>query len=460
MTTPDRIRTVHSGAQPALAWASEALDLARQFEGLNSLREVLADDAMEAASKVDLDPAGLPLAGMPFVAKDLFDIRGKPTLAGSKINLQHAPATQDATLVARMKAAGAVLIGISNMDEYAYGFVTENAHYGATRNPHDPSRSAGGSSGGSAAAVAAGIVPVALGSDTNGSIRVPAAFCGIYGLKPTFGRLSRAGSYPFADSLDHVGPFARTLTDLALTYNLLQGPDPRDPSCTAKAPSLVAPDLEPSFVEPRIGILDGWFQQGATDAVLESIERIAMAFRCVKTVSLHGAEAARSAAFCLTGIEGASLHKDHLRERAHDFDPAVRDRLLAGLMMPAHLLMQARRVRQKLRQEAQRLFEEVDILIAPVTPGAAPKIGEKTMLVDGREIPVRANLGLYTQPISFIGLPVLAAPVCMPGLPIGIQLIAPGWAEDRLFQVAAFLEQAGRIGAKPIPAIKAGASYS
>jgi len=151
-----------------------------------------------------------PLAGVPYAVKNLFDVQGLTTLAGSRINRDRPPAKQDAVLVARMRAAGAVLLGALNMDEYAYGFTTENTHYGPTRNPHDPSRTAGGSSGGSAAAVAAGLVPIALGSDTNGSIRVPSSLCGIFGLKPTYGRLSRSGTYPFVASLDHLGPFARS----------------------------------------------------------------------------------------------------------------------------------------------------------------------------------------------------------------------------------------------------------
>ena len=166
-----------------------------------------------------------PLAGVPYAVKNLFDVEGVTTLAGSKVNRTNAVATSDAFLVNQMKAAGAVLVGTLNMDEYAYGFTTENTHYGATHNPHDLSRIAGGSSGGSGAAVAAGQVPITLGSDTNGSIRVPASLCGVWGLKPTFGRLSRRGTYPFVYSIDHLGPMASTLGGLALAYDALQCPE-------------------------------------------------------------------------------------------------------------------------------------------------------------------------------------------------------------------------------------------
>jgi len=183
------------------------------------------------------------LAGVPYAVKNLFDIQGLVTLAGGKINASNPTAARDATLVTRMSDAGAVLVGTLNMDEHAYGFTTENTHFGATRNPHDPTRVAGGSSGGSAAAVANGLVSLTLGSDTNGSIRVPASLCGTFGLKPTFGRLSRSGSFPFVASLDHVGPFAANAADLAAVYDALQGADTTDPACAQRAADTVAVQL-------------------------------------------------------------------------------------------------------------------------------------------------------------------------------------------------------------------------
>lgn len=193
--------------------------------------ETLADaKQIDRAVATGQDPG--PLAGVPFAVKNLFDIAGLTTIAGSKINAEKPAAAQDATALRALKRAGAVLIGTVNMDEYAYGFVTENTHYGPTHNPHDLTRIAGGSSGGSAAAVAAGLVPLTLGSDTNGSIRVPAALCGVFGLKPTYGRLSRAGVVLFANSFDHIGPFARSVRDIATAFDVLQGPDEHDPVCT------------------------------------------------------------------------------------------------------------------------------------------------------------------------------------------------------------------------------------
>ena len=202
---------------------------AKTFE--RAEREAAAIDALYAEGK-----ALPPLAGVPYAVKNLFDVEGLVTLAGAKINAGNAPAAADAKIVARMSRAGAVLVGALNMEELAYGFLTENHHYGITRNPRDPSRGAGGSSGGSAAAVGAGMLPITLGSDTSGSIRVPASLCGVFGLKPTYGRLPRSGTYPFVNSLDHVGPFANSVLGLALAYDAMQGPDPADPACAQRHP--------------------------------------------------------------------------------------------------------------------------------------------------------------------------------------------------------------------------------
>ncbi|OHT18681.1 MULTISPECIES: AtzE family amidohydrolase [Sphingomonadales] len=438
-------------AGTASSWARDALCHIEADRHLNCFTAVLETRATEMAARIDAEPHRFPLAGLPFAAKDLFDVAGRPTLAGSRINLDHPPARRDATAIGRLTDAGANLVGLTNMDEYAYGFSTENAHYGPTRNPHDPTRIAGGSSGGSAAAVAAGIVPAALGSDTNGSIRVPASLCGIYGLKATYGRLSRGGSFPFVADLDHIGPLARDLNLLAVVYDHLQGPDPLDPACAERPCDLVAPLLERSLPDLQVGVLEGWFRQGASDEALAAVDHVASAFPQIRKVVLEGTEAARSAAFCLTGMAGGSLHANRLKNRAMDFDPAVRDRLLAGLMLPANLTFQARRVRRKFMREAVDLFREVDVLLAPATPCTAPRIGESTVMIAGREIPVRANLGLYTQPISFIGLPVIAAPVRLPGLPIGVQIIGPPWGEVKIFQAAAILERSGRVGTTALP---------
>ncbi len=435
---------VRTGARTALSIVDDVLaDIEKRNAGLNAFTSVRSEAARADARRIDAEVrAGRrvgPLAGTPFAVKDLFDVQGRVTHAGSKILLDAAPAERDALVVQRLRAAGAVLVGTLNMDEFAYGFSTENAHYGPTRNPHDPSRIAGGSSGGSAAAVAAGLVPFTLGSDTNGSIRVPAALCGVFGLKPTFGRLPRDGVTPFVASLDHVGPFARSVQDLETVYG-----------CMLDAPPVTL-EGAPAERPLRVGVLDGWFRASATPEALAAVDQVAAAFPDVRRVELADAERARSAAFCITACEAGELHLEDLRSRPQDFDPATRDRLIAGALLPSALYLQAQRFRSRFRSEVARVFEDFDVLIAPSTPCSAPRIGQATIEVDGRPFAVRPNLGLYTQPISFIGLPVIVLPVHAPGaLPHGVQLIGRPWSEPLLFAVARELEEAGAASAKPL----------
>jgi AtzE family amidohydrolase len=388
-----------------------------------------------------------PLAGVPYAVKNLFDVQDLPTLAGSKINSDHAPATQDAVLVQRLKAAGAILLGALNMDEYAYGFTTENTHYGPAHNPHDLSRIAGGSSGGSGAAVAAGQVPLTLGSDTNGSIRVPASLCGVWGLKPTFGRLSRRGTYPFVHSLDHLGPMAESVTLLAAAYDAMQGSDPLDPGCHALAVQPASPSLKAGTQGLRIGQLGGYFHDMASN---EARSVAALAAETLgasnKAVIWPDAALGRTAAFVITASEGGCLHLDDLKKRADDFEPHSVDRFIAGALQPLDWYMRAQRYRRIYRDKVNALFQDWDVLIAPATPVAAPTIGTEWIEIQGQRLPSRPSMGLLTQPISFAGCPVVAAPMWPQGtggMPIGVQLIAAPWNEHLVLRAAAALEKAG-----------------
>jgi AtzE family amidohydrolase len=431
---------------PARKAVLRSLDAIAEQDGtLNCFTSLRREEALAEADRADR--ARAPLAGMTFATKNLFDIAGEVTVAGSFILGDQPPAARDAFVVERLRAAGASLLGALNMDEFAYGFSTENHHYGPTRNPHDYGRIAGGSSGGSAAAVAAGMVDVALGSDTNGSIRIPASLCGVYGLKPTFGGLSRRGAFPFAASLDHVGHFAATLTDLARAFDAMQGYDGEDPTMQDRPPVATLAALEDDGRPLRVARLGGWFASLMTTEVAEAMDQVAVAAGADRTVELPGAEAARSAAFVITAAEGGQLHRQRLRTRPQDFDPATRDRLFAGALLPAAAVLQAQRVRTWFRDQTARLFAEHDVLLAPATFTTAPEIGQATVTVGGRTIPVRANLGLYTQPLSFVGLPVLAAPIAIRGLPVGVQIIAPPWREELAFRLAARLECLGAVAA-------------
>ena len=387
-----------------------------------------------------------PLAGLPYAVKNLFDIEGLTTLAGSRINRGLPPARADAVLVQRLKAAGAVLVGGLNMDEYAYGFTTENTHYGPTRNPHDLSRISGGSSGGSGAAVAAGQVPLTLGSDTNGSIRVPSSLCGVWGLKPTFGRLTRRGSYPFVHSIDHLGPLGDSVEALALSYDAMQGPDPLDPGCHAVRVQPATPSLLQGVKGLRIGVLGGYFQEHATPAARSVAERAAKALGALAVVEWPDAALGRAAAFLITASEGGSLHLDDLRQRRQDFEPLSVDRFLSGVLQPADWYLKAQRFRRAYRDKVNALFAQWDVLVAPATPVAAPAIGTEWLEINGARHPCRPAMGLLTQPVSFAGCPVVAAPMWPEGtggLPLGVQLIAAPWKESMALRAGMVLQQEG-----------------
>jgi 1-carboxybiuret hydrolase len=436
----------------ALAVTEAALvRIAKHNPVLNAFTDVTADRARAKARAVDTAVAAGknagPLAGVPFAVKNLFDVQGLSTRAGSKINRDLEPAERDATLIERMEAAGAVLVGALNMGEYAYDFTGENVHDGPSRNPYDVTRMTGGSSGGSGGAVGGGLVPLALGSDTNGSIRVPSSFCGIFGLKPTYGRLSRARSFPFVFSLDHLGPFARNVGDLALVYDAMQGPDPDDAACTTRPAEPVSALLAQDVGALRVAVAGGYFQNNVFPEASEAVARVAKALGATRTIEVPEAGRARAAAYVITTTEGASLHLDRLRKRPNDFDPTVRDRLLAGAMIPAPLVDRAQKFRRWYRARMLEIFASVDVIIAPATPCVAPKIGQATFVLDGVELPVRANIGIHTQPISFIGLPVVAVPVPLEPMPIGVQIIAAPWREDIALRVAFALERAGVVSA-------------
>lgn len=455
LSAADIAKAVAGGKLSALDATEAALARIKQHDGaLNAFTDVTADRARAKARAIDADIAAGkdvgPLAGVPFAVKNLFDVAGLPTRAGSKINRDRAPAERDATLIERMEAAGAVLVGALNMGEYAYDFTGENIHDGPSRNPHDTTRMSGGSSGGSGSAVGGALVPIALGSDTNGSIRVPSSFCGIFGLKPTYGRLSRARSFPFVASFDHLGPFARSVTDLALAYDAMQGPDADDAACTTRGLEPTTPLLANPVSDLRIAIAGGYFQKNVFPEAVEAVSRVAKALNATRVVEVPEAARARAAAYVISTTEGASLHLDRLRKRPSDFDPAVRDRLIAGAMVPAPLVDRAQKFRRWYRAQLAELFRSVDVLIAPATPCTAPKLGQVNFNLDGVELPVRANIGIHTQPISFIGLPVVAVPVPLEPLPIGVQIIAAPWREDIALRVAYALEKMGVVAA-PAP---------
>lgn len=382
-----------------------------------------------------------PLAGVPFAVKDLFDVEGETTKAGAKIRETAPPAERDAPLVARLRDAGAIYLGRLNMDEFAYGFATVNANYGTTKNPYDPTRLAGGSSGGSASAVAADMVPLSLGSDTNGSIRVPASLCGLYGLRPTHGSFPMAGVFPFVEQLDTAGPFTRTLEDLVRVHRVLS----ETPAGEIEARTL------------KVARLDGWFRMNGDPEGLAGVDAIATALGDAPLIDIPLTEAARSAAFLVTSKYGGQLHQSSLQTNAMAYDPAVRDRLVAGVALSTEKVAAAERIIKRFNAALDAVFETYDLLIAPSTPSVAPLISDGLIEVDGKMVSARANLGLYTQPLSVAGVPILSVPLYRPGrLPLGVQLIAKRGCEDDLFSAAKRLEDAALIGTSPPPILTGG----
>jgi aspartyl-tRNA(Asn)/glutamyl-tRNA(Gln) amidotransferase subunit A len=456
-TGADIAAAVSNGAVTALTVTETALSrIASLNSKLGAFTSMIADRARGRANAIDAargKGARLgPLAGVPFAVKNLFDIAGLPTVAGSKINRDRAPAQSDSPLIGRLEAAGAVLVGALNMGEYAYDFTGENIHDGPSRNPHDLSRMSGGSSGGSGSAVGGGLVPLALGSDTNGSIRVPSSFCGIFGLKPTYGRLTRARTFPFVASLDHLGPFARSTRDLALSYDAMQGPPDDDAACADRPLEPTAGLLDRGLGGLRVAVAGGYFRKGASPEALAALDAVAKASGAGREIEIPETQRARAAAFVITTTEGAALHLTRLRTRARDFDPAVRDRLIAGAMVPASLVVKAQIFRRWYRDQVLALFKDCDAILAPSTPCSAPLIGQQTFVLDGVDMPLRPNIGIYTQPISFIGLPVVAVPVALKPLPVGVQIITAPWREDIALRIAFALEKMGAVAA-PRPTV-------
>lgn len=455
MTIHDIQRALTSGELSAKEIARHTLEnIARVNPQINAWTHVSEKRMLAEAENIDTlrrEKKPLPvLAGVPYAVKNLFDVAGHTTLAGAQLLSDRPAATADSWAVRQLHSAGALLSGMLNMDAYAYGFTTENSHYGATHNPHDLSRIAGGSSGGSAAAVAAGLVHFSLGSDTNGSIRVPASLCGIFGLKPTFGRLSRSGSHPFVASLDHIGPFARSVCDLSAVYDALQGRDPADGFQADKASERTANLLPRGLEGLRCATLGGYFSTWCDNDARAAVTRVAQALGAHEELIFPEAELARSAAFIISASEGGNQYLPALRREPERFEPNSRERLLAGAMIPASWYLQAQRFRRHAQQAFKALFAHADVLIAPATPCSATLIGAQTMEINGQPLPIRASMGMLTQPISFLGLPVATVPLrTASGQPIGLQLIAAPFNEQACLRVARALEEMGMTDARP-----------
>ncbi|MDW3688051.1 amidase family protein [Cupriavidus sp. CV2] len=432
-----QIRTGNLAAQDVVR---ASLARAVQVEPLNCVSLLLAEQARTGARACDTarlagEPSR-PLVGVPFVVKNLLDMAGHVTLAGAHARASDPPATSTAAVVQALMAAGAIPVALTQMDEYACGATGENVIGGPVRNPLDPARIAGGSSAGTAAAIAAGVAPVGIGSDTNGSIRAPASFCGIWGLRPTTGRISTQGCFPYAESLDAVGPMASDATGLALAYRAMLGAGP--------ATGEPMPAAGASMAALRVGILQAGFGDFAQDEAQDAVLRVASAFGSARMIDLPEADLARDAASIISAFEvGRNHFQRGFAERHPGYSAFVRQRMLAGLAIPESWYRTAKAYQAVWRAKLEALFDEVDLLLACTTPYAAPLIGMEQIAGSKRTYAPRADAGHLTRPVSLAGLPVVAAPCAVAGMPLGVQLIAPAWQEERCLDAALFLEAQG-----------------
>ncbi|PPK52982.1 Asp-tRNA(Asn)/Glu-tRNA(Gln) amidotransferase subunit GatA [Marinobacter persicus] len=465
-------RELESGNVSSVELAQQFLDrVKREDEKYNSFITVSEEQALAEAKAADeMRAAGkaTPWTGVPFAHKDIFCTNGVRTTCGSKM-LENFVPPYDATVTANFRAAGAVCLGKTNMDEFAMGSSSESSYYGATTNPWGlgagDKRVPGGSSGGSAAAVAARLVPAATGTDTGGSIRQPAALCGITGLKPTYGRVSRYGMIAFASSLDQGGPMARTAEDAALMMNVMAGHDPKDSTCIDRA----VPDYTATLNEPlkglKIGLPKEYFSDQLSPAMEEQVRNAIREYEklgaTVKEVSLPNAKLAIAAYYVIAPAEASAnlsrfdgvrygyrcedpkdLMDMYTRTRAEGFGSEVKRRILVGTYALSHgyydaYYLQAQKVRRLIQQDFLNAFKDVDVLMSPVTPSPAFAQGEKTT------DPVAMYLeDVFTIAINLAGIPAMSVPAgFVDGLPVGLQIIGDHFSEARLLNAAHQFQQ-------------------
>ena len=407
------------------------------------MRESAVDAARAAEARVVAGDRLGPLHGVPIGLKDLYHTKDAPTTGGSKILAGGGP-TEDATVVARLRAAGAIVLGKLNMHEFAYGPEGLNEHYGSAWNPWDAKthRIAGGSSSGSGVAVAAGLCAGALGSDTGGSIRIPAALCGITGIKPTYGRVSRAGVLPLAWSLDHVGPMARSAADCALMLAAMAGPDPKDPSTSPLPVPDYAAALSGDIKGIRVGVLRPFFLDAAgmvlRQAVEQAVKDLAGLGARIDDARLSLAEHAVGASFAVIASEALAFHETWLKERPGDYQSDVRERLKMGAFVSGPQYVRGQRVRTLIRDEVSAALERVDVLLAPATPIVATALGQHEVTIEHETSDVRAALTRFTRHFNMSGHPACAVPCgfTAAGLPIGMQIIGRPFDEATVLRVA------------------------
>jgi aspartyl-tRNA(Asn)/glutamyl-tRNA(Gln) amidotransferase subunit A len=412
-------------------------------KALNAFITVTEERALEAASRAQEEiMAGHyrgPLHGVPLGLKDLIYTAGVRTTMGSAFFKDYVP-DYSATVALQLQEAGAVLVGKTNTHEFAYGPTGDRSCFGPTRNPHDPSRISGGSSGGSGAAVAANLLYGSVGSDTAGSIRIPSALCGVVGMKPTFGRVSKHGVFPLSWTLDHVGPLTRTVEDNAIFLSVLAGYDPKDPYSAKEPAEDFARDLGRGVEEAIIGIPKGFYFEHVEDEVGERVREAIEVFRSlgaeVREVGIpHLQETLRAQRYVLAA-DAYAIHEERLKSAPENFDEEVRDRLLEGERLKAHRYASAQQRKLGAKDEFEEALGEVDVILAPTLPIAATLIDQREVNIGGYEEPVRSAVTRLTGPANLTGFPSLSVPCgsTTSGLPVGVQLIGRHFDEATLYR--------------------------
>lgn len=418
----------------------QAEALQPQFKTFITLAPELAQQQTAALEARLVKGERPPLAGVPFAVKDLFDVQGLPTTAGSAV-LRNNIAQQTAHVVERLIAAGAILLGKLSLHEFAFGFSGQNPHYGDCVNPWAPDRMAGGSSSGSGVAVATGICPLTLGSDTGGSIRMPAACCGITGLKPTYGRVSRHGVLPLSWSMDHIGPMTRTAEDAALALQVMAGRHPEDEATTKRPVPDYLAELRPNLKGVRIGVMHAWFGSNLTDDVATAykaaLDKLVSLGAVIQEVNLPYLPEVVGAHRAIIFPEASSYHRPLLAEHAAEYGAEIRPLLQGGLFISAVEYLQAQRARRKIRQAWLTEFANIDALATPTLPLIAPQFTDQMAELPGGPRPlVRACLD-FTLPFNFSGQPAISIPCGFgQGIPIGLQLVGKPFGESTLFRIA------------------------
>jgi aspartyl-tRNA(Asn)/glutamyl-tRNA(Gln) amidotransferase subunit A len=422
--------------------------IAERNPSLNAFLTITSDEALAAAAAADKElSAGIdrgPLHGIPYALKDVFNTRGIPTTCGSKLFEHHVP-DHDSAVTEKLAAAGAVLVGKTGMHELAYGITSNNPYFGTIRNPRGLDRIPGGSSGGSAAAVASGMVPMAMGSDTGGSIRIPASFCGTVGIKPTSGRVSRFGVMPLDFSLDHMGPLTTTVRDAALVLQAIAGYDRRDDTSSRATVSPYLPAEDVSLRGVKVGRPVNFYNERMQPEVRTAYKKSLAAAESVGAVIID-IQVPDIAAINIVGrvilmSEASALLERHMDKR-DQFGPDVLALLDQGRLLPATDYINAQRLRRMFQQEFARVWESVDLVFAPTSPIVAPRIGDATVDIDGHSEDTRIASTRFVRAINVLGLPALSLPFGTgeSNLPIGLQIIGPAFSEASIFQAAACLE--------------------